>query len=171
MKRTFDIAGGVVSLVLASPFLALIALLIKVTSRGPMLFRQERIGLGGNTFTILKFRTMRWDPDAPFVRCADVRDFRVTPVGRILRCSKLDELPQFFNVLEGTMSIFGPRPLATEHDWHFATSVFGYIGRYRVRPGIWSWSKFFTRGNITREIHLDARRYGAYLLATTPTAA
>lgn len=127
MKRMFDIVGGVLGLILASPLLIVIAPLVKVTSRGPLLYRQKRTGYGGNPFTIFKFRTMKWNPAAPFERCTSLRDRRLTKFGKFLKKWKLDELPQFANVLMGDMSIFGPRPYEVDMDRHFATSVFGYV--------------------------------------------
>ncbi|HEX3110415.1 MAG TPA: sugar transferase [Thermoanaerobaculia bacterium] len=113
MKRAFDVAVSLLALVVLSPFLALIAIAVKITSSGPVFHRGERIGRGGAPFRILKFRTMRINASGPGITRGG--DERVTPLGRILRRSKLDELPQLVNVLRGEMSIVGPRPEAPEY--------------------------------------------------------
>jgi lipopolysaccharide/colanic/teichoic acid biosynthesis glycosyltransferase len=107
-KRTFDLTASSISLLLLAPLLLLIALLIRVTSGAPVLFRQERVGLDGRPFRIMKFRTMRTGITGPPVTARG--DGRITPIGRVLRACKLDELPQLFNVLGGDMSVVGPRP-------------------------------------------------------------
>jgi lipopolysaccharide/colanic/teichoic acid biosynthesis glycosyltransferase len=107
-KRVFDVAVAAVALLVTSPLLVAIGLTVRLTSPGPALFRQERVGRGGVPFTIHKFRTMRVAHDGALVSATG--DSRVTPLGALLRRSKLDELPQLFDVLAGTMSIVGPRP-------------------------------------------------------------
>jgi exopolysaccharide biosynthesis polyprenyl glycosylphosphotransferase len=126
LKRAMDIAGSVLALLALSPLMIAIAIAIRVTSRGPILFRQTRVGRDGERFTMLKFRTMVDGADALKARLADhneadglfkiARDPRVTSVGRLLRCTSLDELPQLFNVLRGEMSLVGPRPLVVDED-------------------------------------------------------
>ncbi len=108
MKRAFDIVVSLISLVILAVPLLLIALAIKISSRGPVLFRQQRIGRGGHPFWLYKFRTMR--PGQGGAQVTAAGDRRITPLGRFLRRWKLDELPQFFNVLRGDMSVIGPRP-------------------------------------------------------------
>jgi lipopolysaccharide/colanic/teichoic acid biosynthesis glycosyltransferase len=129
-KRLFDILGSVCGLVLLTPLFALIALAIKLDSRGPVFFRQKRVGLGGEPFQIFKFRSMVVDAPklGPFY--TSTNDPRITPVGRILRKTSLDELPQILNVLLGEMSIVGPRPNVfeqrdqyTEEEWNLRNSV------------------------------------------------
>ncbi|HEX3581336.1 MAG TPA: sugar transferase [Thermoanaerobaculia bacterium] len=112
MKRLFDVAVSLLAIVVLSPLFGLITLAVKVTSAGPVFYRGERIGRGGSSFRILKFRTMRAGASGPAVTRGG--DARVTPTGRILRRSKLDELPQLVNVLRGDMTIVGPRPEAPE---------------------------------------------------------
>ena len=107
LKRATDLLASSVALIVLAPLFLLIALLVGCTSRGPILFRQERVGLDGRPFRILKFRTMRPGTGLPITGSGDRR---ITPVGRILRRAKLDELPQLFNVWRGEMSIVGPRP-------------------------------------------------------------
>jgi putative colanic acid biosysnthesis UDP-glucose lipid carrier transferase len=121
---------------------ALIAIAIKVSSPGPVFFRQRRKGLNGRPFTIYKFRSMRLHESVSGTLVQARRnDSRVTPVGRLLRRTSLDELPQFINVLLGDMSIVGPRPHALEHDDLYAPLIAGYIDRYRIKPGITGWAQ------------------------------
>lgn len=135
-KRLFDIIFSLAFLGLAGFWLLpLIALLIRLDSAGPALFRQQRVGLGGKIFLCLKFRTMVHSPEAAFVQTRR-DDPRITRVGRILRKTNLDELPQFINVLLGSMSVVGPRPHVPELDEAFSGSVPSYSCRNLVRPGV-----------------------------------
>src|SRR5262249_20377285 len=124
------------------PVMGLIAIAIKLDSPGPALFRQERFGFSKKPFTLYKFRSMRWDAakerSAPQARRNDPR---VTRVGRILRRTSCDELPQFINVLMGDMSLVGPRPHPTPLDERFGALIKGYIARHRVKPGITGWAQ------------------------------
>lgn len=146
-KRLEDMIAGAIILVLLSPLMALIALVVWATSPGPILFRQRRLGFNNNTFTLLKFRTMRDDgtegnPDAQSsVPQARRDDPRITPVGRFLRRSSLDELPQLFNVIRGEMSLVGPRPHALAHNREYADMLDGYLARHRVKPGMTGWAQ------------------------------
>lgn len=138
LKRSVDFCGSMALLMLLSPALAFIAILIKWDDGGPIFFRQERHGLNGAIFKILKFRTMGVAASAAtagFVQCQP-SDARVTRIGRVLRRTSLDELPQLFNVLLGDMSLVGPRPHAVEHDYQACTAVAGYWQRYAVLPGM-----------------------------------
>jgi putative colanic acid biosynthesis UDP-glucose lipid carrier transferase len=127
---------------LFAPLMVLIALGIKMTSNGPVLFRQKRYGFNNNEITVLKFRTMRWDPSmSSAVPQARRNDARVTWFGRLLRHSSLDELPQFFNVLYGEMSLVGPRPHAVAHNEQYAAVIDEYLSRHRVKPGITGWAQ------------------------------
>jgi exopolysaccharide biosynthesis polyprenyl glycosylphosphotransferase len=137
IKRCFDIMFSIAMLVVTTPLLLLAALVIKVTSRGPVFFRQERVGSGGRAFCIYKLRSMVIDAErwtGPVL--AHQYDERVTPVGRFLRRTRLDEVPQFWNVLRGDMSVIGPRPERPEFAQEFADRIPGYVQRLRVRPGI-----------------------------------
>lgn len=140
LKRLFDIAGAVFGIVLLAPLMAGIAVAIKVNSAGPVLFRQTRHGLNGSTFTALKFRSMYVDLGDTSGRLQTVRDDpRITPVGRFLRKSNFDELPQLFNVLKGEMSLVGPRPhvpgmLAANLPYEEFDPR--YHQRHRIKPGI-----------------------------------
>jgi lipopolysaccharide/colanic/teichoic acid biosynthesis glycosyltransferase len=115
MKRLFDIVVAMLALVLLAPLLALIAIAVKLDSRGPVIFSQTRVGLGGKPFSILKFRTMVNSPQGDHANVSAVGDVRVTRVGRVLRGTFLDETPQLLNVLKGDMSLVGPRPETPEH--------------------------------------------------------
>ncbi len=134
LRRVLDIVVAVVVVVLLSPVLFVISLWIACTSPGPAIFRQKRVGRDGRLFLIWKFRTMYMDADrqGPAVTSAD--DPRVTPVGQFLRSNKLDELPQFFNVLVGDMSLVGPRPQVPRFVEHFDSSLRPLV--LAVRPGI-----------------------------------
>jgi len=135
VKRTFDIGMALALLVLLAPLMICIAIVIRATSSGPALFRQQRTGLNGKVFQILKFRTMRVMEDGP-LRAARRDDERVTPAGSILRRSSLDELPQLLNVLRGEMSLVGPRPHALAHDELFVSIAPEYPDRFQARPGL-----------------------------------
>ncbi|HEX7193306.1 MAG TPA: sugar transferase [Thermoanaerobaculia bacterium] len=133
MKRLFDAAISLVAIVVLSPLLVLIALAVKLTSAGPVFYRGERIGRGGAPFRIVKFRTMRANASGPGITRAG--DARVTPVGRVLRRFKLDELPQLINILRGDMSIVGPRPEAPEYVRLYSEEERRVL---TVRPGLTS---------------------------------
>jgi putative colanic acid biosynthesis UDP-glucose lipid carrier transferase len=135
-KRSLDIAVAVGLLLLLMPLLLAIAVLVRMDSAGPALFRQRRGGLGGAPFVIYKFRTMRVAEDGDAIRQARRNDARCTAVGRVLRRLSLDELPQLFNVLRGEMSLVGPRPHALAHDLQFQREHPLYSYRFMVRPGI-----------------------------------
>ena len=122
-------------LIALSPFLVLFAIGVKLSSKGPVFFVQERHGLNGNTFNMWKFRSMRLHEDK-VVKQATVGDSRVTAIGRLLRKSSMDELPQLINVLKGDMSLVGPRPHATQHNDYYAGKLTAYMTRHRVKPGI-----------------------------------
>jgi putative colanic acid biosynthesis UDP-glucose lipid carrier transferase len=142
VKTASDWLLALLILIIMSPVMAVIALAIKLDSPGPVLFRQRRFGFNGNEFTALKFRSMRVEAGNVEGGAQATRgDPRVTPVGRFLRRTSLDELPQLFNVIGGEMSLIGPRPHAVAHDRHYADIIDGYLGRHRVRPGITGWSQ------------------------------
>jgi putative colanic acid biosysnthesis UDP-glucose lipid carrier transferase len=140
-KRAMDILLASVALILLSPFLMLIAAAVRCSSNGPALFLQRRYGLGGEEIRILKFRTMRVCEDSSEVVQARREDVRVTRLGRILRRYSIDELPQLLNVLQGNMSIVGPRPHAVTHNEQYRKLINGYMIRHKVRPGITGWAQ------------------------------
>jgi exopolysaccharide biosynthesis polyprenyl glycosylphosphotransferase len=143
LKRAIDIVASAVVLVILSPLMVVIALLIKLTSpRGPILFRQPRVGLRDKRFTVYKFRSMIPDAEAhtgPVVAAPD--DDRVTTLGRLLRRLSLDELPQLFNILKGDMSLVGPRPMPIFLVERFTEEIPRYLERHQVRPGLTGWAQ------------------------------
>ncbi len=141
VKRTEDIVLSLIILSIIIVPMALIALGVKLTSKGPILFRQTRYGLDGKPIKVWKFRSMRVMEDGAVVRQAVRDDPRITPFGRFIRRTSLDELPQFFNVLQGTMSIVGPRPHAIAHNEAYRNMIRGYMLRHKTKPGITGWAQ------------------------------
>ena len=141
VKRAEDIVLSSAILMLIAVPLVLIAVAIKLTSSGPVLFRQRRYGLDGRPIEVWKFRSMSVQENGTEVRQATRNDARVTPLGGFLRRTSLDELPQFFNVLRGDMSIVGPRPHAVAHNEQYRKQVSGYMLRHKVKPGITGWAQ------------------------------
>jgi len=137
IKTIMDYAIALLLLALLSPLLLLTAILIKLDSPGPILFRQQRLGFNNRVFDIYKFRSMTHNatPDAKTVQ-AQAGDARITRLGRFIRKSSIDELPQLLNVLNGSMSLVGPRPHAVDHNEDYARKIRGYFARHRVKPGI-----------------------------------
>ncbi|MEC5407827.1 undecaprenyl-phosphate glucose phosphotransferase [Paraburkholderia sp. MPAMCS5] len=141
-KEIFDRLFAAAALFCLAPLLLGIAIAVKLSSRGPVFFKQKRKGADGRVFTIYKFRSMRLHTEEKGILKQATRDDpRVTRVGAFLRRTSLDELPQFFNVLRGDMSVVGPRPHALEHDDLYQKVVAGYINRYRIKPGITGWAQ------------------------------
>ncbi|WP_407059709.1 sugar transferase [Brevundimonas bacteroides] len=141
LKRALDIGLVIFLLPVALPVLAAAGLLIAVFMGTPVLYRQERIGLGGEPFTILKLRTMRPERPGEAVAAAIVGDSRITRLGRVLRRFRIDELPQLWNVLRGDMSLIGPRPEARPLHEAYLAQLPNYAYRYLVRPGITGWAQ------------------------------
>ena len=135
------------------PLLILIGMVIKLTSPGPVLFTQRRYGFNNNEITILKFRSMRWDPTDDEAQSNQTKrnDPRITPIGALLRRSSLDELPQLINVLLGDMSLVGPRPHTVAHNEQYAKTIDKYLVRHRVKPGITGWAQV---NGLRGETHL-----------------
>lgn len=141
IKRGSDIVLSLLILAMISPLLLLIALAVKLTSRGPAIFKQTRYGVDGSEIKVYKFRTMRVQEDGDVVKQASKGDDRVTRLGALLRQTSLDELPQFLNVLQGRMSIVGPRPHAVAHNELYRKLIKGYMQRHKVKPGITGWAQ------------------------------
>ena len=141
LKRASDLVLGSAILLLIAPLMLLIAVGIKLQSPGPAIFKQRRYGLDGREIIVYKFRSMTVAEDGDAIRQATINDSRVTPFGAFLRRSSLDELPQFINVLQGKMSIVGPRPHAVAHNEMYRKLINGYMIRHKVRPGITGWAQ------------------------------
>jgi Undecaprenyl-phosphate glucose phosphotransferase len=141
VKRAMDIIIAFFGLVLLLPVLALTAVAIKLDGPGPVIFRQNRKGFNGRQFVMFKFRTMRVQENNGYVKQAVRNDPRVTAIGKLLRASSIDELPQLLNVLTGDMSLIGPRPHALAHDNQFEKIVSDYAYRHHVKPGITGWAQ------------------------------
>jgi Undecaprenyl-phosphate glucose phosphotransferase len=157
-KRAMDVALSSALLVLLAPSLLFIAIAIKLDSRGPVFFRQIRNGYRGQPFRIFKFRTMGVLEDGPEVRQARKGDERITRVGKYLRKTSLDELPQLLNVLLGDMSLVGPRPHAKAHDEFYSKAIENYEVRQHVKPGMTGWAQVNGLRGATQEIDLMYRR-------------
>ena len=158
LKRLLDLLIAIPVLVLSAPLLAGIALLIRIDSVGPVVFRQTRLGLGGRPFSILKFRTMNVIEDGEHVVQASRNDARITRIGAVLRAASLDELPQLVNVITGEMSLVGPRPHATTHDALYAALIPEYERRQSVKPGITGWAQVNGLRGGTPTLELMQRR-------------
>lgn len=141
IKRVSDIILAIIILILISPILCAVAVAVKLSSPGPILFKQRRYGLNGEEITVYKFRSMTVCEDGATVTQATKNDTRVTRVGGVLRRTSLDELPQFINVLQGRMSIVGPRPHAVAHNEMYRKLIKGYMLRHKVKPGITGWAQ------------------------------
>lgn len=173
VKRIADIVIASIALVSFAPLLMLAAIAIKLDSPGPIIFRQRRRGFNGRPFHIFKFRTMSVQEDGDNVVAAQRNDSRITRVGNMLRRTSIDELPQLLNVLQGTMSLVGPRPYAVAHDSQFDKLVGNYAYRHHVKPGLTGWAQvngyrgeMRTVADIEQRVKLDLWYIDNWSLAT-----
>ena len=158
LKRVFDVAGAGFGLFFLSPLFAVVALLIKLDSPGPVFYRQERRGFNGDTFYIWKFRSMTVTESGRKMTQAQVGDKRITKIGAFIRRTSIDELPQLINVLRGEMSIVGPRPHALVHDDELGEKLASYAHRQRIKPGISGWAQVNGyRGETTTFEQIEGR--------------
>lgn len=149
VKRISDIVFSALGLLVLSPLFLLIAILVRCTSKGPAVFRQERLGRDAKVFRICKFRTMAENSEHTGSGVySDRNDSRVTKVGRFLRATSLDELPQLWNILRGDMSFIGPRPPLTYHPWTIDRYSEEQLRMFRVRPGITGWAQVHGRREL-----------------------
>lgn len=146
-KRFLDILLAIIGIVIGLIPMIIIGLCVKLTSKGPILFKQDRIGKNGKVFKILKFRSMCVGAEKGGVY-SDKKDKRVTKVGKVIRATSLDELPQFFNVLVGHMSFIGPRPPLTYHPWPYDEYTDQQRRMFEVRPGITGWAQTHGRKDV-----------------------
>ncbi len=158
VKRLEDIFLSVIILPLIIPVMLIIAIVIKVTSDGPVIFKQRRYGLDGSCFKLFKFRTMMVTEDGDTIIQAKKNDSRLTSVGAFLRKHSLDELPQFFNVLSGNMSVVGPRPHAVAHNKYYRSLIEGYMLRHKMKPGITGWAQINGWRGETETMHMMEKR-------------
>jgi len=163
IKRLFDIASSSVLLALASPIMLLTMLAIKLESEGPIIYRQERVGLGGKVFMCLKFRSMRTDAEKDGVAVwAKKNDSRVTRVGAFIRKTRIDELPQILSVLKGEMSIVGPRPERPSFVNQLKQQIPYYDIRHSVKPGVTGWAQVRYSYGASLEDALHKHQYDLY---------
>ncbi|MES2932310.1 MAG: undecaprenyl-phosphate glucose phosphotransferase [Pseudomonadota bacterium] len=157
-KDLFDKLFALAVLILLAPLFSVIAICIKVSSPGPVFFKQPRLGLNGKKFDVYKFRSMKLHHESGIVKQATKSDPRITRIGQFIRRTSLDELPQFFNVLLGDMSIVGPRPHALQHNEMYSDLLEVYMARHRVKPGITGWAQINGYRGETDTVDKMARR-------------
>ena len=162
VKRSADIFCSLVGLMLFLPILVLIAIAIKFDTRGPIIYKQERVGQRGKLFTLYKFRSMHADAEKDKPVWAGIDDRRVTRIGRFIRKMRFDEFPQMFNVLKGDMSFVGPRPERSYFVDQLKEKIPYYIQRHAVKPGITGWAQIKFRYGASTEDALEKLKYDLY---------
>ncbi len=158
VKRTMDFIIALCALIILSPVMLIVAIIIKITSPGPVIFKQQRIGKDGEVFEIYKFRSMCVGAEKQGSGVYSGKDdARVTPIGKIIRATSIDELPQFINILKGEMSFVGPRPPLTYHPWDYSEYSDFQLRMFEVRPGITGWAQVNGRKGVewNRRIELN----------------
>jgi exopolysaccharide biosynthesis polyprenyl glycosylphosphotransferase len=163
-KRLFSLLLGGVAIALTAPLMLIVALVIRLDSKGPIIFRQKRVGENGELFTVFKFRSMYDGSDKLHLKPAEHDDSRVTRVGYWLRRSRLDELPQLFNILKGDMAFVGPRPFVPEQEEECAAKIPFYRERWLVKPGATGWAQINRGYNATLEDNKDKLAYDLFYI-------
>lgn len=148
-QRVLDIVLSVIGLLIGIPLMVIFGILIKVEDNGPITYKQERLGKGGKRFYIYKLRSMRTDAEKFGAQWAEKDDPRITKVGKFIRKTRIDEIPQLFNILKGDMSIIGPRPERPEFTQEFNEEIPGFINRLAVKPGLTGWAQINGGYDIT----------------------
>lgn len=164
LKRLVDIGFSFIGLILMLPILLFVALMIKLDSRGPVFFRQQRVGKNGSNFTIYKFRTMSEHAESEGAKWASLNDSRVTRIGKFLRSTRVDEIPQFVNILKGEMSLIGPRPERPEFTVILSKSIPYYNLRHTVKPGLSGWAQVNYPYGASEEDSLEKLQYDLYYI-------
>ncbi len=164
LKRASELIGAIAIGIILLPFEIVIALLVAITSRGPVIYRQIRVGEKGKNFTLYKFRTMRVDAEASGAQWATKNDTRTTPIGGLLRASHLDELPQLWNIIRGDLSFVGPRPERPEFVAKLEARIPYYEARLFIKPGVTGWAQIHHRADLTDEDVAEKLQYDIYYL-------
>lgn len=160
IKRALDIVLSIFGIIILSPLLIITSILIKLTSKGPIIFKQKRIGKDGKVFEIYKFRSMVVGAEKIGTGVYSKKgDTRVTKIGKIIRATSIDELPQLFNILKGEMSFIGPRPVLTYHPWKYEEYTKEQLKRFEVKPGVTGWAQIHGRKDVEwhKRIKLDVQ--------------
>lgn len=158
-QRILDIVGSLIGLIVGLPLIVIFGILIKIEDNGPITYKQERLGKGGKKFYIYKLRSMRTDAEKFGAQWAQKEDPRITKVGKFIRKTRVDEIPQLFNILKGDMSIIGPRPERPSFTEQFNQEIPGFINRLAIKPGLTGWAQVNGGYDITPEEKLKADIY------------
>ncbi|WP_396954542.1 sugar transferase [Neobacillus sp.] len=159
IKRFSDILFSILGLLISSPIMLLFAVLIKLETPGPVFFTQERVGLNGVNFNVIKLRSMGIDAEKHGAQWAEINDARVTKIGAFIRKTRIDEIPQFINILKGEMSLVGPRPERPIFTTQFNKEIPGFVDRLAVKPGLTGWAQVNGGYDISPKEKLEFDRY------------